>query len=211
MWIWHHNSAVAAIVARELSINSTPANNSWSINYKFDPLSSPQNMIIIIWGANHPYSQLRAELRRTRLQSVQEAGMQGRLWLPATSTYYDHGAQPGTKVFEGGKTGWSGKPLWHSREPTHTQYPYPYTIPEWNLILDWYERDGEFKILQNQTWRHKPRKSNAKSPFQNLGSLHEHAWQTVCLKSLPKCSIISEDSEDSVSTEQKIVFFDDVF
>ena len=28
------------------------------------------------------------------IQRVQEAGMQGRLWLPATSTHYDHGAQP---------------------------------------------------------------------------------------------------------------------
>ena len=46
------------------------------------------------FGANHPYSQLWAELRRTRLQRVREAGMQGRLWLPATSTHYDHGAQP---------------------------------------------------------------------------------------------------------------------
>ena len=44
--------------------------------------------IIIIWGANHSYSQLRAELRRTRLQHVCEAGM------PATSTHYYHGAQP---------------------------------------------------------------------------------------------------------------------
>ena len=73
-------------------------------------------------GAKHPYSQLRAELRRTRLQRVWEAGMQGRLWLPATSTHYDHGAQPRFKVFDfsrGRKTGCSGKPLWHSREPTH--------------------------------------------------------------------------------------------
>ena len=45
-------------------------------------------------GANHPYSQLRAELQRTRLQRVREAGIQGRLWLPATSTHYDHRAQP---------------------------------------------------------------------------------------------------------------------
>ena len=52
------------------------------------------SLIITIWGANRPYSQLRAELRRTRLQRVREAGMQGRLWLPATSTHYDHGAQP---------------------------------------------------------------------------------------------------------------------
>ena len=51
-------------------------------------------IIIIIWGANHPYSQLRAELQRTRLQRVREAGMQGRLWLPATSTHNDHEAQP---------------------------------------------------------------------------------------------------------------------
>ena len=50
-------------------------------------------IIIIIWEANHPYSQLTAELQRIRLR-VQEAGMQGRLWLPATSTSYDHGAQP---------------------------------------------------------------------------------------------------------------------
>ena len=42
----------------------------------------------------------RAELRRTRLQRVREAGMQGRLWLPATSTHYDHGAQPRLKVFD---------------------------------------------------------------------------------------------------------------
>ena len=44
-------------------------------------------------GANHPYSQLRAELRRT--------------WLQATLTHYDHGAKPRSKVFdffpEGGK------------------------------------------------------------------------------------------------------------
>ena len=56
--------------------------------------------VIIIWGANHPYSQLRAELRRTRLQRVREAGMQGRIQLPATSTHYDHGAQPRSKVFD---------------------------------------------------------------------------------------------------------------
>ena len=51
-------------------------------------------IIIIIWDAYYPYSQLRAELQRTRLQRVREAGMQGRLWLPGTSTHYDHGAQP---------------------------------------------------------------------------------------------------------------------
>ena len=61
------------------------------------PLSYINNLII--WGANHPYSQLRAELRRTRLQRVREAGMQGRIQLPATSTHYDHGAQPRSKVF----------------------------------------------------------------------------------------------------------------
>ena len=65
-------------------------------------------------GANHPYSQLRAELRRTRLQRVREAGMQGRFWLASTSTHYEQGAQPRSKVFDfsrGRKTGWSGKPL----------------------------------------------------------------------------------------------------
>ena len=41
--------------------------------------------IIIIWEANHPFSQLRAELRRARLQPVREAGMQGRLWQPDTN------------------------------------------------------------------------------------------------------------------------------
>ena len=49
------------------------------------------------------YSSLlaaRAELRRTRLQRVREAGMQGRIQLPATSTHYDHGAQPRSKVFD---------------------------------------------------------------------------------------------------------------
>ena len=46
-----------------------------------------------IWEANHPHSQLRAELRRTGLQRVREAGMQKRLWLPAISTHYDQGAQ----------------------------------------------------------------------------------------------------------------------
>ena len=55
---------------------------------------------IIIWGANRPYSPLRAELRRTRLQRVREVGMQGRIQLPATSTHYDHGAQPRSKVFD---------------------------------------------------------------------------------------------------------------
>ena len=77
---------------------------------------------IIIWGANHPCSQLRAELRRTRLKRVREAGMQGRIQLPATSTHYDHGAQPRSKVFdfflrEENRIVW--KPSWHSREPTH--------------------------------------------------------------------------------------------
>ena len=41
--------------------------------------------------------------------------MQGRLWLPATSTHYDHRARPRSKVFDlsrGKKTGWSGKPSW---------------------------------------------------------------------------------------------------
>ena len=56
--------------------------------------------LVIIGGANHPYSQLRAELRRTRLQRVREAGLQGRIQLPATSTHYDHGAQPRSKVFD---------------------------------------------------------------------------------------------------------------
>ena len=51
-------------------------------------------------GAYHPYSQLRAELRRTLLQRVREAGMQGRIQLPATPTHYDHGAQPRLKVFD---------------------------------------------------------------------------------------------------------------
>ena len=39
------------------------------------PYSWP--LLIIIWGANQPSSQLRAELRRTRLQRVWQAGMQG--------------------------------------------------------------------------------------------------------------------------------------
>ena len=42
-----------------------------------------RGMLKIIWEANPPYSQLRAELRRAGLQSVQEADMQGRLWNPA--------------------------------------------------------------------------------------------------------------------------------
>ena len=35
-----------------------------------------------------------------RLQRVREAGMQWRLWLAATSTHYDHGAQPRSNVFD---------------------------------------------------------------------------------------------------------------
>ena len=76
----------------------------------------------INWRANHPHSQLRAELRWTRLECVREAGMQGCFWVPAKSTHYDHRAQPRSKVSGfswGRKIGWSGKPLWHSREPTH--------------------------------------------------------------------------------------------
>ena len=53
---------------------------------------------LTIWGANHPLSPLKAELRRMRLQRVREAGMQGRLLLTATSTHYDYGAQPRSKV-----------------------------------------------------------------------------------------------------------------
>ena len=99
-------------------------------------------MIIIIWGANRPYSQLRAELRRTRLQRVREAGMQGRLWLPATSTHYmttEHSQR--SKVFDfsrGRKTGCSGKPLWHNREPSHNSthihdiWPWPGS-PWWEV------------------------------------------------------------------------------
>ena len=34
------------------------------------------------------------------IQRVREAGMQGRIQLPATSTHYDHGAQPRSKVFD---------------------------------------------------------------------------------------------------------------
>ena len=68
------------------------------LHISFPPIDI--KIIIIIWRANHPYSQLRAELRRTLLQRVREAGMQGCLWLPATSAHYDHGAQPRSKVFD---------------------------------------------------------------------------------------------------------------
>ena len=61
--------------------------------------------------------------------------MQGRLWLPATSTHYDHGAQPRSKLFgffpRGRKIGWSGEPLWHSREPTQNSthiWPFMYSV-----------------------------------------------------------------------------------
>ena len=44
--------------------------------------------------------------------------MQGRIQLPATSTHYDHGAQPRTKVFdffpEGGKLDSLGKPYFQT-------------------------------------------------------------------------------------------------
>ena len=97
-------------------------------------------IITAIWGANHSYSQLRAELQRTQLQRVREAGMQGRLWLLATSTHYDHRAQPRLKVFDfsrGRKTGCSGKPSWHSREPTHNSthmWPRP-GIETWVTLV----------------------------------------------------------------------------
>ena len=92
-------------------------------------------IIIIFWGANHPYTQLRAELRRL-WQLVQEAGMQGRLWLPATSTHYDHGAQPENEcASQGRKIRWSGKPLWHSRKLTHNSTH----ICPWPLIEPWWE------------------------------------------------------------------------
>ena len=84
-------------------ITQLPAPTVWSIySLKVGSQSGTysKKVIIIIWGANHPYSQLRAESRRTRLQRVREAGMQGRLWLPATSIRYDHGAQPRSKVFD---------------------------------------------------------------------------------------------------------------
>ena len=64
---------------------------------KYTCISHFHVVIKIIWEANYPYSQLRAEMRRTQLQRVWEAGMQERLWLPAKSTHYDHGAQPEIK------------------------------------------------------------------------------------------------------------------
>ena len=61
-------------------------------------------------------------IRKDDATMCPRTGMQGRLQLPATSTHYDHGEQPRSKVFDfsrGRKTRWSEKPSWHCREPTH--------------------------------------------------------------------------------------------
>ena len=62
-----------------------------------------------------------------RLQRVREAGMQGRLWLPATSTHYDHGVQPRSKVFnfpEGGKPDGLENPCGTAENQRTTQLTY---------------------------------------------------------------------------------------
>ena len=93
-------------------------------------------IIIIIWGANHPYPQLLAELRRTRLHRFREAGLQGRFCCQPHQPLMTTEHSQRSKVFDfswGRKTGWSGKPLWHSREPTHNSthiWPWPGTEPE---------------------------------------------------------------------------------
>ena len=74
------------------------------------------------------HNNKRAELRRTRLQRVREAGMQGRLWLPATSTHYDHGAQPISRAFdffpEGGKPEGLENPHGTADNQCTTQFTY---------------------------------------------------------------------------------------
>ena len=57
----------------------------------FQVLADAHKIIIVtIWWPNHPYMQLRAEMRRTWLQRVREAGMQGRLWPQLNSTHTWH-------------------------------------------------------------------------------------------------------------------------
>ena len=76
--------------------------------YRWETLSS----LIIIWGANHPKSWVVFE--KQACKGVLAGSHINPLWPRSTAKDQKFFIFP-----EGGKPGWSGKPWWHSREPTH--------------------------------------------------------------------------------------------
>ena len=125
---------------------------------------------IIILGDNHPYSQLRTELLRTRLQRVREAGMQGRLALPSTSTHYDHEAQQKIESVwffsRGRKTGSSGKPSWHSRELTHNSTHYGPLIGTSHIIRE-PDLNQVYSRFRSLVWNPERVRNKARANCQN--------------------------------------------